>query len=103
MAQTTLESIADSILKQFTTKSVTVSVSSGTITTQHIAVAEVMIVLAVTGSITVNGTVFVATAGIPYTFKHIADLSLVTIQGSAAAVIYYPAFTQFPNITPNNV
>jgi len=101
MAQTTLESIADSILKTISTKSVTVAVSSGTITTDHIAVREVMIVLAVTGTIVVNGVTFVATAGVPYTFKNIADLSRVTIGGSAAAVIYYPAFNQFPEVSIN--
>ncbi len=102
MALTTLESIADSILKQFTTKSVVVSVAPGTpITVEHIAAAEVTIVMDVIGSITVNGVVFPIAAGVPFTIKHIADLSNVFIEGGVGSVIYYPAFNQFKEITPN--
>ncbi len=90
-----------SILQTYLTKSVTLSISNTSpFSAEPIFAAEIMVVLAVTGTIVVNGTVFVATAGVPYTFKFI-DLRNISVTGSAAAVIYYPAHNQFPAVTPN--
>ena len=97
----TLEEIAQSILRSKPTKSVTLSITNPLpIATESIFAAEIMIVLAVTGSITINTAVFIATAGVPYTFKFV-DLRNITVQGSAAAAIYYPAFNQFPEKSIN--
>jgi len=97
----TLEELANSILKSKPTKSVTLTISNtAAFSTEAIFAAEIMVVLAVTGTIVINGTVFVATAGVPYTFKFI-DLRTINVTGSAAAVIYYPAHNQFPEKTPN--
>lgn len=97
----TLEEIANSILKSKPTKSVVLAISNtAPFATEATFAAEIMVVLAVTGTIVISGTVFVATAGIPYTFKFI-DLRNINVTGSAAAVIYYPAHNQYPEVTPN--
>ena len=97
----TTEELLNSILKQYLTKSVTLSISNTLpFAAEPIFAAEIMVVLAVTGTIVINGTVFVATAGVPYTFKFI-DLRNISVTGSAAAVIYYPAHNQFPEKSIN--
>lgn len=102
MGFTNLESLVDSILKLFPTKSVVKAVSgNAAVESTPISAKEITIVLSTAGNIVINGVTFVCLASTPYTFKNIADLRNITLS-VAGSVIYYPAFSQFPNITPNN-
>ncbi len=98
----TTDELLRSILQTYLTKSVTVPVTNPASLSNlgNIFVAEIVIVLAVTGTIQVNDTTFVATAGVPYTFKFV-NLRNISVGGSAAGAIYYPAHNQFPELTPN--
>lgn len=103
MSKTNLEATADSILKTFPTKSVVKAVTAANpVEIIPISAKEIMIVLVTAGNIVISGVTFVCTASTPYTFKNIADLRTI-VPSVNAAVIYYPAFSQFPPVTPNNV
>lgn len=96
----TLESLLDSILKMFPTQSVTMQLPFSALSGPT-AAKEVMIILPMDGNIVVNKIAFTCLGKMPYTFKNIADLRTITstVGGSA---IYYPAFSAYTNITPNN-
>ena len=103
MGQTNLESLVDSILKLLPTKSYCISFGeAGVLSETPISAREIMIILDETGEITINGVVFKCSGSVPYTFKNIANLQNISCNVAGSA-IYYPSFSQFPAITPNNV